>query len=429
MQIQADTCGFWGGPYCNPQNQPTWIGQKIEHTLSGLYRFFNLANDTLTFAMNINVGDTSLFYANASERFTIIYDYADTISVLGNNDSAHFYRIWHTDNAGTPIVSPLHQQTIIVAKQWGLVNFFRIDSFPQVEQPLALLGNVSPNGGMNAITSEMIYDYQPGDEEQYHLYQNCIQPCPPWLQYDEYEKYLFLSRNLTIDSLIYTVQRTRFSAGDILAITDTFVIAYFRHDTIATIPFELYDGKNRSLTYNDYCGQYYWTYNIYDPFQNVYCASENCWGSFDIGCCPNAHTSLIKYIPGIGLYRYQYNSIQFFAGNTYGAENIIYFKKNGIPCGTEQVVGIETPLNALQDISIFPNPSTDGIFSIDLSSSHLNNFFIDVYDIMGNKLYETSATALSNTHHLYLDKFSSGIYILRLVSNSATYMQKLIISR
>src|SRR5688572_9459128 len=48
-------CPFWGSGCIFYQNHPSWIGKQIDYTASGMYRFYNLANDTLTFDMNINI--------------------------------------------------------------------------------------------------------------------------------------------------------------------------------------------------------------------------------------------------------------------------------------------------------------------------------------------------------------------------------------
>src|SRR5947207_4065729 len=40
-------------------------------------------------------------------------------------------------------------------------------------------------------------------------------------------------------------------------------------------------------SYQDYCGQYLWTYSIHDLHNLAYCPYENCWGYYSPGPPPN----------------------------------------------------------------------------------------------------------------------------------------------
>jgi hypothetical protein len=91
----SDTCYFWGPPTCYKQTVPSWIGRKILYDNVSKYQFFNLPGDTLTFDLTTNTSDTSIFYMDASQKFSFVFAKSDTLHLFGNIDSARFYKIIH----------------------------------------------------------------------------------------------------------------------------------------------------------------------------------------------------------------------------------------------------------------------------------------------------------------------------------------------
>ncbi len=165
--ITSENCEFWGPPECKPQTKPIWIGQKVVSDNGSNYWFFNNQGDTLKFSFGIQTGETSLFYEDGSQRFHILSEGADTMTVIGLVDSIQTYRILHTDLQGNTINSALNNQAIIIGKDLGMIRFFQVDLFPEVLNPLAILGNSSPETGLYKLTNAMIYDHQPGDVIQH----------------------------------------------------------------------------------------------------------------------------------------------------------------------------------------------------------------------------------------------------------------------
>jgi photosystem II stability/assembly factor-like uncharacterized protein len=68
--------------------------------------------------------------------------------------------------------------------------------------------------------------------------------------------------------------------------------------------------------------------------------------------------------------------------------------------------------------SLSPNPST-GEFTITTTEQ---NFTVTVYDMLGNKIYESA-----NQKEINLSDKGKGIYLLKIISENKTYSQKLII--
>ena len=98
--------------------------------------------------------------------------------------------------------------------------------------------------------------------------------------------------------------------------------------------------------------------------------------------------------------------------------------------GNNRIRYIYTPVGvgnvALEKaISIYPNPSMDGRFSIDLSALKNEEVTICITDLLGRKVYTatTNAGQLTEIHVSAL----AGTYILTVVQNSSLYTQRIVV--
>lgn len=409
-------CTWWGGPQCTTQDNPVWAGQIFGDN-TGAYRFVTRFNDTLHFNFNLNMGDTSVFFEDATQKFSSIYDDNDTMTILGIADSVKVYTVRHTDLSGNVISSPLNGTQLVVSENNGLVNFFRIDSFPQILTPLKIIGNSVTASGFYQLTNEIVYDYQPGDEIQTH-HQMSQSGGPPWNNYNYYQKHTILSRTLTVDSIKYLAIQTKYDAAASTSTIDTVWLQYHRPTVIAEIPFEKYDANKKTLYVGDYCGSDRWTFrSILDP-GTMFCPEEKCWGPYDTGG-PPVNTD-VTYVAGVGLYNV--NSYKFapppngFSSNV----NIVFFKKNGVDCGTEVVLGIED-LYAKQDfIKVSPNPS-GGSFSVSAPEGPLT---LTIYTAEGKQIRNE---LISNGSTLNFTLQDEGIYFAHFTFNGVRSVKKLVV--
>lgn len=102
-----------------------------------------------------------------------------------------------------------------------------------------------------------------------------------------------------------------------------------------------------------------------------------------------------------------------FAGTATGN---VYFNSQLL-----SAVGIETP-NAMTDISIFPNPTSD-IINIKNTENQLIN--IQLFDLSG-RLVLTESTQNSN-HQISVRELPSGVYFIKLQSGNESSIQKFIV--
>lgn len=416
----SENCEFWGGPECRPQIKPIWIGPKIITDNAANYWFFNNQGDTLKFDFGMQPGENSQFYEDAFQRFEIFREASDTMSVLGLIDSVKIYRILHTDLQGNVLNSALNNQAIIIGKIFGLVRFFQVDQFPEVLNPLAILGNSSPEAGMYKLTNAMIYDHQPGDEIQYQKIFYSYDT-PPYDHYNRFIKYVYVDRQDTQDSIIYLVNRTVFDMGETNATTTSLYLKYPRDGFIAELPYDKfypdYTLNHRYLKLVDYCGVPLWTYSI-KPEYLTYCAEENCWGSFDIPGPPPFEE--IRYVAGLGLYIDE-SFISYPPYAYTNTEKVVYFKKNGIACGEEVIVGISNPMQVNHLLTISPNPASDKLF---LHLERVITAKVSIYNTSGQILLEVNAANIENG--IDISRLSRGLYFVEIDGNDHKAMGKFI---
>lgn len=373
-------CDFWTGPDCYKQNVPVWIGAKIEFSNQYAYNFYPDNGDTIRFDFTPN-SDTNTFYIDNSQKFSLTFENSDTITILNYSDSARFYKIHHTDLDGNIINSQLNGQEIIICKDLGLVRFFQIDDFPQVLNPITLIGQENQNLGIFNITNEMLYDFQPGDEFQYkknHFYTDG----PPWENYTLYKKHTITERIETIDSLVYTIDEMMFYEDSSFIITNTIIKTYYKNEIIAQLPFEKFNGDYQQFYLENYCDFSLWTYRFEAENSLGYCEADDVWGYYDtFGPSPENETI---WVFGLGMY-YDYDrtfngSMQYSHGYT---NQIIYFKKDNIICGDEIVGNNKFELEA-ERYQVFPNPVNDRVLFKNLKNSNL--YSIEIRNALGQEI-------------------------------------------
>ena len=366
-------CDFWVGPECYKQNIPVWIGRKIDFNNLNSYNFYPNNGDTIQFNFNPIFGDTSVFYKDENQKFSLTYEGSDTITVLSYSDSARFFKIRHTDLSGNVIYSQLHGQNIIIAKNLGLIQFFQVDQFPQLLNPIYLIGDLQYNLGIVNLTRGMLYDYQPGDEIQYKE-SSWDMNGPPWENYTLFKKHIILSRTETNDSLIYEIDESVFYEDSSFIISNTISKIYLKNYIVAQLPFEVFDGSYKQFSFVDYCGIYRWTFFREPDLDLSYCEIDNVWGYFDYGGPPpTVHST---YVVGIGDYLSSSNNIY-----SSSSSQIVYFYKDGIPCGDEVLVNISENETNTQQIQVYPNPTNEILQIRAVKSNYFLNF--ELQDIFG----------------------------------------------
>ncbi len=408
-------CPFWGGPECWMQNEPVWVGAKIDFDNLYSYKLYPNNGDTIHFNFNPASGNSHIFYQDSIQKFSLMYESTDTVSVFDYVDSARFFKISHSDLEGNQINSALNGKNIVIGKYLGLIDFFQIDSFPQVLKPLHLIGNDNPNLGITKITNEMLYDWQPGDEIQYVEYYFWFE-CGPYENYTHYRKHSILERTETNNLLEYLIEEQTFYEDSSFVNTDTIVKSYNRFETIAQLPFEVFDGNYKQFYSADYCDFNLWTYFVRAENDLIFCEADNVWGPTD-NFGP-ADEEEISYVLGIGIYLDKLRIYNYGISSYYGYhKNVTYFKKDNITCG-DLVVGIDEPDELSAMVNIHPNPASNVIrFSSDVQ---LRN--IDLINSSGKTLVSKS---LNNRNtNIDVSHLPDGIYFAKIELEGNVFVTK-----
>ena len=420
--IMSDSClPMNPGGYCFPENTPSWAGSQITvNSFNNLYSFQTLAGTQINLDLQTGVGQTYLFYEDSLQKFYLNRMEGSLEDILGISDSVKNYTITHTDAEGIPINSALNNFVIKTGKLIGLINFFRIDSFPQLLQPVSLIGNSSPDAGLTMITNEDLYDYQPGDEVQFNE-QSINFTCHPEILYNRYIKLNYLQRVDEPDTIRYQCRREVFYVDSLLTETDTIWTSYARNTVIAQMPFDYNDHtellSRKELFMGDYCGEPLWSFKK-TFMHSGYCEESNCWTWVDILGIPmeEAETNVM----GIG--RYSYSSSQLMEGEviTYLFQ-INYFRKGSLSCGDEQVVSTNDISPAMSRLFIVPNPATD---YIQLNGAELTSASVNVIDVSGKNII--SVSKYNSGERIYIGGLEKGIYLVSVRSGNNVSTVKLV---
>ncbi|MCA1763065.1 MAG: hypothetical protein LC664_08755, partial [Flavobacteriales bacterium] len=192
----------WGSAgMCAPANIPQWLGPKIVETASNEYSFFTSIGDTLNFNFELNPSDSSLFYSENDETYYLIYEESELETHINFTDSVAKYRIAHLDPSGEPVNSNLHNAPVKIGKELGMIEFFRIDSFPIQLQPIQIAGDLGTESGLYKIMASDIFDFQVGDVFQYRYVQN---EYAPGVGYTTYSTRTVISREENDTAIVYT---------------------------------------------------------------------------------------------------------------------------------------------------------------------------------------------------------------------------------
>jgi hypothetical protein len=398
-------CGYLGGDECNRTTAPSWTGRDIVLMANGSIRFHTVLGDTLDLVFPTSASDTAWFYTDDEQRFGMRLMSADTASFIGALDSARFYHVVHVDVSGEVINSVLNEAPITVGKVLGLVEFLQVDSFPSVQRRLRMIGDGLLQVGLYCITDASIHDYSIGDEIQYWHSEYSVFPTTI---VGYFRKETILSRSDTPTSVTYEVQREQFGGGD-PGSSGMVTLTYSKLDTVAKIPFESFEGVSRIMFQVDHCGSQFWHYE-FDP-DNTWspCVYGPCWSPEINGYGPNPD-SFAFHIIGVGsghLFSQSFlgggGGLQYVSHSTF----IRYFQKNGAPCGTEVIVGIEETV-VDPHLLIAPNP-TKGILSI---GADLPIEQVRIVDLQGRLILSTSMRTANGM--LDLGAFPDGMYVLHV---------------
>ena len=82
---------------------------------------------------------------------------------------------------------------------------------------------------------------------------------------------------------------------------------------------------------------------------------------------------------------------------------------------------------ANQFVNVYPNPSSNGMFTINLSNDKISNYNLKIIDAIGKEIINEQV--IEKNHQIDLNKFATGIYHLKIETENDVFSEKLIISK
>lgn len=433
----------WGsGGLCAPANIPQWLGPKIVETASNEYAFFTSIGDTLNFNFELNPGDSSLFYSENDETYYLIYEESDLETHINFTDSVSTYRIAHLDPSGEPVNSNLHNAPVTIGKELGMIEFFRIDSFPIQLQPIQIAGHLGTESGLHKIMASDIFDYEVGDVFQYRYVQN---EYAPGVGYATYSTRTVISReeNDTAIAYTYDVEEVKLQSvvemidGLYVSSTDTILSSEILEEVIdksevmAELPLHEHD-SNMPYVFEDVN---YIESNCGDRWQYVRRSSVwyRCY-SDSIPCYVNPqnfgdNASYAIYSPhvyemGIGLVS-ERDGWQSPSGSNIFSTNLIYYEKDGNACGEQWMLLSTDDREVLGKLKLWPNPAKE-VIQVALPHQMEKIERVEIYNSAGI-LVEQLNHQKQGTLNIDISNFPPGLYLVKAIVDKGLYTQKLVV--
>jgi hypothetical protein len=100
----------------------------------------------------------------------------------------------------------------------------------------------------------------------------------------------------------------------------------------------------------------------------------------------------------------------------------------GSVCDSLPHVGLQEHLQEVQNFTVYPNPiSKNGGFNISYLLPQNKPGLFEVYDVMGNLIYQLNLPQWSTFQNISIPKLSSGVYYATITSNGSRQVQKILV--
>ncbi len=408
---------------------PSWAGMEILSLQTGVVYFFNKKMDTLFFNTQLQLNDSIVFYVNPNgSYYSCKVTAIDTMTVQSILDSVKYFTLQLYDISGNPMADSWNGRQIIVSKDHGLVQVFRISDFPGGSSNNYLRVDV------NLLTQGEIFNFEVGDEFQNEMQVLGIMGSmgPP-----DYQKWKVIGKSLSAaaDTVFYTIEKTLIDASVVWVpsphlvyniTVDTVLNAYTHLDSV------YYDYPEKSIIIMDTAqgfGNYEYNNMHYFGCSNQLAVTH--YGGYYYlqipgdSCFRYAFEPVYEnrtYAKGLGLVNY--TSDWLSQAGTKSTISMFYYKKGSTICGTPTTANIEE-IEPYQLFSIYPNPA-DQFITLDLKNIS-NNVMINVADINGRTITEQNYETANGTIAIPTSQLKNGVYFLKVSTNNFNSILKMVV--
>lgn len=423
----GDDCQFWGGVvYVLDTNRFTGNTVRFNSSANTLV-FANHLSENIQFNFSLGINDSSLIYEDSTYTYWLKLT-AETIETFWDQtDSVKIFTILQYDHLNNAVNSEIHNYTIRLSKNHGLLSFLTVYSFPQAVKLLDLKGQTNPAMGAYSIRYEDLYPYQVGDILQYKGSASGSSTSfgYGWLL----TSYEVTSREETADSVkIYFSYFTAqppipFPGGGSWATYGYHLpnpLIYPKNKFYVEIPtnHKNVPASGKPIFINEnistHCNISNDDITIGEKFVS-FCDSCLCFGGADGYGSYVSSRSAVKNIGITWGNKIAYN----WMDNINYSFNLIYFKIGNYECGERQYLNntnLHDPV-----IKIYPNPAEKYI----IIESPLNYKKIILKNMLGQE-FNVAYTHENNSYKLSLDDLPSGDYFLNLTYESQVQVKLIV---
>ena len=426
----------------------SWIGKKVIIQPDGYNYFINRENDTIKMNTLAQLNENWVAYETPNIIIIAEVTKHDTLSFLGQIDSAKTISFTAYDQNMIAISHPVNNKTIIISENFGLlktINFALFSQNTTSEQKLQtydLLGMSYPAIGFVNLTWREIYDFEIGDE--IHIVAGTGQSDMVTIRYDYKIKYIYLNKTIFPDSIIYVID---IEMEDIYSAGSYHNSRRYTHDTITVInkSGSILDSLLSGEIINEGKLYFFPQYGLSDVRIEVGdvikktllahpAIRENCQGNKD-SCwkicdryMEQVYRTLPHYLKGLGGPYYDWWD---FEHGEY--RELQYYKKGNITWGTP--LSIDTSSSSINSIKgnnnfvrVYPNP-TNGQLTIECrdGACPVSTEEYIIYSVMGQVVMRGALPCRDAMHcvsTINVESLANGMYYLKIADRVVKFLKE-----
>jgi hypothetical protein len=398
---------------CLANVQPCILGKKMWATSETDWFVENSNGDTLAFRFS-DMADESPLLETLEFIYTLHQNATLNSDFLGITQDVTHYSI-ETFNVASESSSTL-DDVFVIGETTGFQRVMDVFSFPGSVDAYDLTGGSEYESGFHGLSFANCYDYQPGDQIQYHLEEN---------EYDFYLTTIFrndsiISRSDNESSVSYSIKRTILSFatdwnGELIvdpsSQSENIVNETYLKSPITPIPAKTGDIEEGGFAEVGYystqnvAGAYRYQLDL-NPLVGGWCIEEEavCPSDWDV-----IGTTTYDYVEGIGQWRMNHYNV--YTGTS--SSQIIFFDIGG-DVYQDQVTTDIRDVSRL-DFNLYPNPSSGE--QIKLTGNLLGNQVI--LSTLDGKVVLRSSVLSENSFEVNSRDFQAGIYLVQVLDSDS----------
>lgn len=403
----------------------TSIGARmiIKNDTDATHVFFNKNEDSIFVKTKVAEGDSWVMYTFPDNSYVKAYVISKLYGGILPNIFDTLYRIklnvFSEEGLNLTDVFP-NDTKMDITKNYGMVEFWPMQTFPEEHPALILRGITSPDTNYVDVDARTCFDFLIGNEFHYEETVATSSGITHSLQ-----KNFVLGRQNFTDHVTYEMLRVLWQEvqtdfdTDTIRIVDTVEINYNYADYKFLDTIELKIFEHTRMGYSD------WLHNdsLYAglPYKNVFEWYES---DADMYCVTNPDGNMLpeqSYGDGFGTIHY-FDSTSV---ENYYHFDLVYFQKGLLEWGNPisfDSLGF-TPVENItgtEEIFIYPNPVSEW-FNIQAPANINGNFTLNIYNTLGQLIKAEEHLFIDNSHKIYCSDLPKGNYIVRLSNSERSF--------